>query len=246
MLDTSIVATCLYSIAAEFQSRKSINWVALSYTLSYLGFAVFFARISDLVGRKAALMCSFTIFIVFSMVCGFARSLTKLVVFRAFQGIGGSGLYSLAIITLPELTPMEQKKHVATIIGIVIASSGIMGPLLGGLLSQWPSWEVVFWIKYVPLLTTGHTCVDPVLTDRLTCSCSGTIGTVAAVAFWLGWPVHIPDIKRRTWTEVDPISPLLLIAGSVLIVFSIQSAGLDSSSAPWRARIFWAPSHVVR
>jgi MFS family permease len=105
MLDTSIVATCLYSIAADFKTMESINCVALAYTLSYLGCAVLFARISDVIGRKAAVMLAFSIFIAFSMACGFSQSLTQLIVFRAFQGIGGSGMrLALLPAALPSVT----------------------------------------------------------------------------------------------------------------------------------------------
>lgn len=91
MLDTSIVATCLYAIALEFDSLDSINWVALAYTLTYLGCAVLFARVSDVIGRKAAFVSAFVIFIAFSLGCGFAQSMNQLIVFRALQGLGGSG-----------------------------------------------------------------------------------------------------------------------------------------------------------
>ena len=91
MLDTSIVAASLYTIAAEFHALDSINWVALAYTLTYLSFAVLFARISDVIGRRAAFMISFVIFIAFSIGCGFASSLKQLIVCRALQGLGGSG-----------------------------------------------------------------------------------------------------------------------------------------------------------
>lgn len=105
MLDTSIVATCLYSIAADFQTMESINWVALAYTLSYLGCAVLFARISDVIGRRAAVMVAFDIFIAFSMACGFSRSLKQLIIFRALQGIGGSGMrLSLLIVAVSYVT----------------------------------------------------------------------------------------------------------------------------------------------
>lgn len=70
----------------------NVNWVALAYTLTFLGFAVLFARISDVVGRKAAFLAAYAIFIMSSLACGWARDLTQLVVFRAFQGIGGSGM----------------------------------------------------------------------------------------------------------------------------------------------------------
>jgi MFS family permease len=96
MLDTSVVATSLYSIAAEFDALDAINWVALSYTLTYLSFAVLFARISDVIGRKATFMIAFVIFIAFSIGCGFANSMNQLIVCRALQGLGGSGKYSLS------------------------------------------------------------------------------------------------------------------------------------------------------
>jgi MFS family permease len=93
MLDTSIVATSLYAIAAEFNELEAINWVALAYTLTYLSFAVLFARISDVIGRQAAFLIAFAIFIAFSIGCGYAHSLNQLIVCRALQGLGGSGKY---------------------------------------------------------------------------------------------------------------------------------------------------------
>lgn len=164
MLDTSIVATSLYSIAVEFNELDTINWVALAYTLTFLSFAVLFARISDVIGRKAAFLSAFVIFVAFSIGCGFAQSLNQLIVCRALQGLGGSGkyhlstrwqtnadfllgLYSIAIIIFPELTPDDKKKFIAGIIGIVIAVAGVLGPVLGGLLTHYRSWRWVFWIK---------------------------------------------------------------------------------------------------
>jgi hypothetical protein len=92
MLDSSIVATSLYAIAQDFGgSMDNINWVALAYTLTYLGCAVLFSRISDVVGRRAAFVSAFVIFVAFSLGCGWAKSLNMLIGFRALQGIGGSG-----------------------------------------------------------------------------------------------------------------------------------------------------------
>lgn len=166
MLDTSIVATSLYTIAAEFNELGAINWVALAYTLTYLSFAVLFARVSDVIGRKAAFLVAFAIFIAFSIGCGFAQTLNQLIICRALQGLGGSGkyspleasmyvplltslpgLYSVAMIIFPELTPVAKKKYIAGIVGIVIATAGVLGPVLGGLLTQYRSWRWIFWIK---------------------------------------------------------------------------------------------------
>lgn len=79
LLDTSIVATALYSIGTSFSAPHTSTWVALSYTLSYLSFAVPIANLSDVIGRRAAWLLVFTIFFIFSLACGFARTLWQLV-----------------------------------------------------------------------------------------------------------------------------------------------------------------------
>jgi MFS family permease len=91
IIDTSIVATSIYSIGVEFQDVRRVNWVALAYTLAYLGCAVTFARVSDVVGRRNAFVAAYIVFFAFSLGCGFAQSLDQLIACRTLQGIGGSG-----------------------------------------------------------------------------------------------------------------------------------------------------------
>lgn len=143
------MATSLFAIAIEFQEIEAINWVALAYTLSYLSFAVLLARISDVVGRRTAYIAASVIFIGFSLGCGWSKSLSQLIAFRALQGIGGSGLYSLTMIMLPEITPDKYMGYVSGVIGIVLACAGVLGPVLGGVLTQYATWRWVFWIKFV-------------------------------------------------------------------------------------------------
>lgn len=91
IIDTSIVATSIYSIGVEFEDVRRVNWVALAYTLAYLGCAVTFTRISDVVGRRNAFVAAYVIFFAFSLGCGFAQSMDQLIACRTLQGIGGSG-----------------------------------------------------------------------------------------------------------------------------------------------------------
>lgn len=101
MIDSSIVATSLFKIGADFQGFEKVNWVALAYTLSYLGFAVLAARISDVVGRQTAFMVSFILFTAFSIGCALANTLDRLIIFRALQGLGGSGKFLFLFLFLP-------------------------------------------------------------------------------------------------------------------------------------------------
>ncbi|KAK3390892.1 major facilitator superfamily transporter [Podospora didyma] len=217
MLDSSIVATSLFTIAAEFRSgADNINWVALAYTLTFLSCAVLFARISDVVGRRAAFLAAYAIFIVFSLACGFAQSLQQLIACRALQGVGGSGLYSITMIVFPELTPDEQKKFIAGIVGIVVAAAGVLGPVLGGVLTEYASWRWVFWLN-------------------------GPVGGASALIFYFAWPSaeYLPHIERRAWREVDFFGSFLLIAAAVLLVFPFQNSG--SEGGRWSDAVFLAP-----
>ncbi|KAK4126071.1 MFS general substrate transporter [Parathielavia appendiculata] len=215
MLDASIVATALFTIALDFGDVAAINWVALAYTLTYLSCAVLCARVSDVVGRRAAFVAAYVVFIAFSLACGFARNMGQLIAFRAVQGLGGSGLYSLSMIIMPEVTPDRAKRHIAAAVGLVMVVAGVGGPVLGGVLTQYTSWRWVFWIN-------------------------GPIGGVSLLVFLLAWPnkKYLPSLERRAWKDVDFVGAFLLIASAVLIVFPFQNA---SQATSWSSATFLAP-----
>lgn len=119
LIDTSIVATALYSIGTDFNDLTNVNWIALAYTLAYVGCAVLFARLSDVTGRRNAYTAAFVIFVAFSIGAGFATSLQQLIAFRTLQGIGGSGLYSLTFIIFPEIYPLKMQPFVGALAGLV-------------------------------------------------------------------------------------------------------------------------------
>ncbi|KAK4204928.1 major facilitator superfamily domain-containing protein [Triangularia verruculosa] len=206
MLDASIVATSLFSIATDLNNLEHINWVALAYGLTYLGFAALFARVSDVVGRRAALTVAFGIFTAFSLGCGFSETIEQLIACRAFQGMGGAGLYSISMIVLPEMTPDRHKKYIGAIIGMVIATSGVMGPVLGGFLTQYVTWRWIFWIN-------------------------GPVGVVALIVFLAAWPdeEYLPVYEQRSWKELDYLGSFLLMAFAVLVVFPFQNLSSQQS-----------------
>lgn len=119
----------------------------MAYTLSYLGLAVLSAQISDVVGRRNAFLGFYIIFIGFSLASGFAKTLTQLIAFRALQGVGGSGLYSIGMICSLELAPPRFQRFIGALIGLIITLSSVAGPILGGALTEYASWRWIFWIK---------------------------------------------------------------------------------------------------
>jgi MFS family permease len=147
LLDTTIVATALYTIGVDLDSLTLVNWVALAYTLSYLGCTVVFARIGDIVGRRNAYISAFLIFFAFSLGCGFSQTLNQLIACRALQGVGGSGLYSLTFVIFPEISPPKMAQWIAAFAGGTVAIAGVLGPVLGGIITRYTTWRWVFWIK---------------------------------------------------------------------------------------------------
>jgi MFS family permease len=121
--------------------------VALAYTLSYVGFAVVFASFADVFGRRNTFLIASVIFVAFSLGCGFAQSMNQLIVMRTFQGLGGAGLYALTMIIFPEVSPMAMAKWIGGLIGAVVAVAGVMGPVLGGIITHFTTWRWIFWIK---------------------------------------------------------------------------------------------------
>ncbi|KAF3767479.1 hypothetical protein M406DRAFT_39663 [Cryphonectria parasitica EP155] len=149
MMDASIVATSLYTIGTDFNDLEHINWIALAYTLAFLGCSVFFASMADVVGRRNAFIAAFVLFFAFSLGCGFSQDMNSIIACRAFQGIGGAGLFSVTMIIFPELTPPNYTNRIAPLIGMIISTGGVLGPILGGVFTKYVSWRWVFWIKSV-------------------------------------------------------------------------------------------------
>ncbi|KAK8000160.1 major facilitator superfamily domain-containing protein [Apiospora arundinis] len=211
-VDASIVSTSLVSISIDLNNFITVPWVALSYLLAYLGFAVAFSKLSDIYGRRALVEISWLLFGAFSLGCGLAQNMTQLIVCRAFQGIGGSGLYSLAQIGLFEVGPKHTPGLLGALIGMTLAVSFVLGPVLGGTISHLASWRWIFFVN-IPF------------------------SIVALVGILLAWPSHFSPRSSiaETYRKLDLPGIFLVIGGSTLLVFSLQQAG--SFSMTWDSPI---------
>lgn len=87
------------------------------------------------------------LFLIFSMACGAAQTMVQLIVFRAFQGIGGSGLYSLTFVSIMKLISPNKLGFYTGVISSVFAMANLLGPLLGGIISDRTTWRWIFFIK---------------------------------------------------------------------------------------------------
>ncbi|KAK4244994.1 drug resistance transporter EmrB/QacA subfamily [Corynascus novoguineensis] len=149
-LETTIVSTSLVSIADTLSGFDERNWVVTAYFLTYTGFLVIYAKLASIFGSKTMFLLALTFFTVFSVGCGLASTMTQLIVLRAFQGIGGSGIYSMVLVIAPKLVPVTEYGKYIGIISSVFAIASFTGPLVGGAIATNTTWRWVFLLNGPP------------------------------------------------------------------------------------------------
>ncbi len=147
MLDQTIVGTALPRIIANLNGFSEYAWVATAYLLTSTITVPIYGKLSDLFGRKWLLLFAVVLFLAGSALSGAAQTMTQLILFRGFQGLGAGGLMSIAIAVVGDIfTPRERAKWQG-ITGSVSALASILGPALGGFLTDNLSWRWVFYVN---------------------------------------------------------------------------------------------------
>src|SRR5579871_2831033 len=146
-LDSTIVATAMPRILRELGGLERYAWVTVAYLLTSTVTVPLAGKLSDLYGRKPLLLIGSGVFVLASLLCGFAGNLTALIIFRALQGIGGGTVTAAVFAAVPELfSPTARARLVGLFTGTYGLAS-IVGPLIGGLLTDAVGWRSVFLVN---------------------------------------------------------------------------------------------------
>jgi len=197
-LDQNVVGTAMKTIADELHGLDQQVWVTTAYMITSTISTPIYGKLSDLYGRKKFFLTAITIFIIGSAMCSFATSMPMLSVFRAIQGLGAGGLFSLALAIVGDIVPPRERAKYQGYFLAVFGTSSVFGPIIGGFFSEAPTvfgitgWRWVFLIN-IPV---------------------GIFALIAVTA-----TLHLHHIKRQAvidWlgaaTLVIGVVPLLLVA----------------------------------
>lgn len=146
-LDQSIVATALPRIVGELGGIAHLSWVVTAYVLASTATMPLYGKLADQYGRKRVLYAAVVIFLIGSALSGAAHSLLQLIVFRAVQGVGAGGLMPLAQIIIGDLVPPAERGRRQGAIVAVFAVCSVVGPLLGGVITDLLSWHWIFYVN---------------------------------------------------------------------------------------------------
>jgi EmrB/QacA subfamily drug resistance transporter len=134
-LDQTIVATAIRTIADDLHGLSLQAWATTAYLITSTIATPLYGKLSDLYGRRPFFIASISIFVVGSALSGFAHSMYQLAAFRAFQGIGAGGLFSLALAIIADLVPPRERARYQGYFLAVFGTSSVLGPVVGGFLA---------------------------------------------------------------------------------------------------------------
>ena len=148
VLDTTIVNVALPHMQGELgATTDQISWVLTSYLVSSAIVMPMTGYFADTLGRKRFLLISIAGFVAASALCGIAQSLFEIVLFRLLQGVFGAGLVPLSQAIMTDAYPMEDRGKAMAIWGLGVMVGPVLGPTLGGWLTDVASWRWTFYIN---------------------------------------------------------------------------------------------------
>src|SRR3984885_8290285 len=129
-IETTIVATAMPRIVGQLGGFTYYSWVFSAFLLAQSTTTPIYGKLSDMFGRKPVLVGGILLFLAGSLLCGFAGSMTSLIIFRALQGLGAGAIYPVSMTVVGDLL-LKERSHAQGMLAIVWAVSAVIGPLVG-------------------------------------------------------------------------------------------------------------------
>ncbi len=196
-LDQTIVGTAMPRIIADLHGFEQYAWVTTAYLLTSTAVVPISGKLSDMYGRKLFLCGSAAAFVATSALCGLSQDMNQLIVFRGLQGVAGGVLTSTVFTVISQIFPPADRARFQGLFSGIFGLASIIGPLIGGYLTDNLSWR---WVFYVNL----------------------PIGMIALTVLLLSFPNVKPEARAR---HIDFLGAGLLILGVVPMLLALSLGG---------------------
>ncbi len=159
-LDSTVVATAVPSVVGDLGGFSQFPWLFSVYLLTQAVTVPIYGKLADVLGRKPVLTFGVAVFLLGSLLCGAAWSMPALIAARAVQGIGAGAVLPVGLTIIGDLYTVEERARVQGYVASVWGAASVLGPLTGGLFSEYVSWRWIFLINLplgaVALLALRH------------------------------------------------------------------------------------------
>ena len=200
-LDQTIVSTALGKIVEDFNAYSALSWVVTAYLITTTITTPIAGKLSDLFGRRLLLLIGVTVFTVGSLLSGTSADITQLIIWRSIQGIGGGIITANAFTIVGDLFAARERGKWQGLIGAVFGISSVIGPLLGG------------------FLTEPHNFFGLVTDWRWTFFINVPVGIVAFIVI----AIYCPALKHAKKPRVDYVGAALLAVALATLVLAVDN-----------------------
>jgi len=146
-LEATAVGTALPTLVADLGGVSRYSWVFSAYLLAATTTVPMYGKLADLYGRRLIFTIAISFFLLGSALCGTASSINQLILYRAIQGLGAGGVMPVAITLMADIYTLEERGKMQGLFSAVWATSSLVGPAAGGLITDFLSWRWVFYIN---------------------------------------------------------------------------------------------------
>jgi EmrB/QacA subfamily drug resistance transporter len=240
-LDQTVVGTALPRIVSDLRGDNLYTWVVTSYLLTSTVTVPIYGKLSDVFGRKPMLLLGVSLFLAGSALSGQSQTMNELIAFRGVQGLGAGALFPIALAVIGDLFDPRERGRYQGLFGAVFGVSFIIGPLVGGFLTDHVSWRWVFYVN-LPVGVAVLLVIILVMPNlgRTGTSARGldyagiSVLTVGLVALLLGLSnkgQFAPDGHLYDWVSWQ-VGGLLLITALMLPIFIFLESRAEEPVIP--------------
>ncbi|MDB5531770.1 MAG: transporter [Hyphomicrobiales bacterium] len=217
-LDVTIISPALPSIGRDLGDVQLLPWIVTAYLIVSTALTPLYGKVADIRGRRVVLLFAMATFLLGTVACALARDMFLLVLARALQGVGGAGIFALSQTIIGDIVPPRQRAGYQVYTSAVWLIANLLGPVVGGVLSEYAHWSLIFWIN----LPIG----------------------IPAMLFVNARLKRLPRHERPH--KLDLIGAFLLVVAASLLMLSLNYGGKTGWLSPQvigfftGAIIFWA------
>ncbi|KAI8812113.1 major facilitator superfamily domain-containing protein [Cladochytrium replicatum] len=257
-MDQTIIAAILTRIGTDFNKSNLVSFIATSYLLTTTAFQPLYGRLSDIFGRREAMLFALIVFLIGSVGCGASSSLNELIFWRAFSGIGGGGILTTSSIIMSDFVPLAQRGVWHGAGNAAFGIAGMVGAPLGGLFADTIGWRWAFYINVpLTLVTVFAVAVlaqnyDSLVINKSTTVSDQTVGQKLKRIDYLGMLALVTGIgsimlgtslggNELPWSNPIVVSSLVVGVVFVLIFVYVEAKIASEPIMPLRILFLRTP-----
>ena len=248
-LDQTVVGVAMPRIVSELHGLDLYAWVTTAYLITSTALVPVAGKLGDMFGRKPFMVAGMIGFIAASALCGISQNMFELVLFRALQGVFGGVLFASTFAVLADVFPPEQRAKMSGVFGAVFGLSSVIGPSLGGFLTDGPGWRWVFYVN-IPLGVAATILVAtqlPFVRSQARLRDIDFVGTALLMAGLTPLLIALSMLRDHAWLSVQVLG-LLGVAGFMLVAFFVTERRVEHPIVPFhlfRLNVFAVPALVA-